>query len=556
MNQSLSQDVQERTLFFGELGTTLERLRDRITIISSPPRGERESSQYPWLWRYVSHFTVGAKRRAKQHAKLWGFHWKFEGAVDQLELRVSSTNLTESAFKNQVQAGWQVTVPLETPKRQSTWGELVPFLKALGESAGDTANKRLARLIGLLDRAKCPADVTFVASIPGGKSAAVQLKQFTPAEMHILTPTIGEWDDKTIKAWSADAGVSPGNLHLKWIAQSHPWAARPGWSLTEKAGDALRKSGVQVERILNEARFTEQHRQEDPRWSHAKLYLLRRPRQRNFYLLVTSANWSAAAWGSGKTRPRNFELGTVVQTDWSALKSIRNDFDCDPPFYVDRADEDECTSTLEWAEASWDGEKVDLRVRSSSSDTTIAVDLFSSKDSVARTESLTDGTGQLQWDDAENPPHFARFTQGDATLEVNILDLRQPAEFSKTPIPEIEPECEQELRDAFLLQRYGGPDAEVSMNSRSSDERSQGIAAPPADYSVQALTDARKAFRIVDSWRKSLTEAENDVLLSNSVRRDGQALQDLFARRSEAHGLVVEELEWRLNHKQKPHGRL
>jgi hypothetical protein len=137
-NNSLSQEFQERNLFFGELGTALETLHGRLTVISSPPRGAREDSQYPWLWRYVSHFNVGSEARAVQHAKLWAFHWKIDDE-QALELHVSSTNLTSSAFKSQLQAGWQVTLPLGERASQSTrrtWGELVPFLEALGASAG------------------------------------------------------------------------------------------------------------------------------------------------------------------------------------------------------------------------------------------------------------------------------------------------------------------------------------------------------------------------------------------------------------------------------------
>lgn len=555
MNNSLSLEVKERTLFFGELGTTLESFRDRITILTSPPRGERETSQYPWLWRYVGHFTVGAEKRAVQHAKLWAFLWKFEGADDQLELHISSTNLTESAFKHQVQAGWQVTVPLNTTKQKATWGELVPFLSALAKSAGDTASERLARLIDALDRAKCPDGVTFIVSTPGGKSAAEQLKQFTPSEMHILTPTIGEWNDKTIKAWSDDAGVSPDKLHLKWIAQSHPWAARPGWALTESACKALLANRVKIQRIPAEPWLSEQHRKEDERWSHAKLYLLRKPRQRNFYLLVTSANWSAAAWGCGKTAPRNFELGVVVQTDWSAIKSIDKAFDTsDPPCYVDKSDEDESTSTLEWAEATWSGKAVTLHVRSSSPDTKITASLFFSKAPVEKSVAIMDGVGSLPWSDAKNTPHYARFTQENSILEVNVLDLRPSEEFEKTPLPEIDldPDAEQKLRDSFLLQRYGGLDAEESLASRSGNPKSQGSAAQPADYSVMAWTVARKGFGIVDAWRNVLTDAENDPISYQSVYADGRALQAYFARSSEpADRLVAEELEWRLNLKEK-----
>ena len=108
---SLSQELRARTLFFGELGTALEAMHGRLTVISSPPRSDRTDAQYPWLWRYVSRFIVGAESRAVQHAKLWAFHWKINDE-EHLELHVSSTNLTSSAFMAQVQAGWQVRLPL------------------------------------------------------------------------------------------------------------------------------------------------------------------------------------------------------------------------------------------------------------------------------------------------------------------------------------------------------------------------------------------------------------------------------------------------------------
>jgi len=118
---SLSHELQERTLFFGELGTALEMLHGRLTVISSPPRAAREDSQYPWLWRYVSHFIVGAESRAVQHAKFWAFHWKVNDR-EYLELHVSSMNLTIAAFKAQMQAGWLVMLPLGERENASNVG--------------------------------------------------------------------------------------------------------------------------------------------------------------------------------------------------------------------------------------------------------------------------------------------------------------------------------------------------------------------------------------------------------------------------------------------------
>ena len=169
-SHSLSQEFQERNLFFGELGTALETLHGRLTVISSPPRGPRRGpAQYPWLWRYLNHFNVGAEARAVQHAKLWAFHWKL-GDDEFLDLHVSSTNLTSSAFKCQLQAGWQGMLPLgkrDSLSTRRTWGELVPFLQALGTSAGAVAATRIQRLVTLLGRVECPREVTFVASVPG-----------------------------------------------------------------------------------------------------------------------------------------------------------------------------------------------------------------------------------------------------------------------------------------------------------------------------------------------------------------------------------------------------
>jgi hypothetical protein len=548
-SHSLSQDVQERTLFFGELGTALEQLHGRLTIISSPARTSREPSQYPWLWRYVNHFTVGAEVGAVQHAKLWAFHWKL-GDGEQLDLHVSSTNLTAAAFKGQLQAGWKASVPLgqrATANARRTWGELVPFLEALGSSAGTVAMPRIERLVTLLGRAECPADATFIASIPGGKSAGRQLKQFEPSEIHVLTPTIGEWNGRTIDAWSSDVGVPPEKLHLKWIATDHPWAETSGWALSEASGQALAASGVQLECLPTEARFTEQHHEADPRWSHAKLYLLRSRRTRR--LLVTSANWSVAAWGEGRRSPRNFELGVVFESEWTDLESIAEPFDGSDavPFYVDRVDEDDVPTTLEWAEATWDGKVVELRARSLDAATPI-IAVVTLAGGTEGSAPLAGRSGVLPWVDLHHPPLFARFTQGAASLEVDVLDIRAPSEFSKTPLPEVDPALAKALREAFLLQRYGGPVVDVDSIPGLGGLRRGVSGAPPTDYSVQAWLDARAAFGVVDAWRAARDEAKADRLILERLRLDGEELRALYgSRKGPADALVAEELGWRID---------
>jgi hypothetical protein len=551
VSHALSQELHERTLFFGELGTALESLHGRLTVISSRPLETQEPSQYPWLWRYLSHFMVGAKARAVQHAKLWAYHWMADGE-ELIELHVSSTNLTASAFKAQVQAGWQVSLPLgqrASPSTRRTWGELVPFLRALGASAGDEAAARIERLVTLLGRAECPPGVTFVASIPGQKSAARQLQQFDPAELHVLTPTIGEWSDQSLSAWTADVGVNVSKVHLKWISQDHPWALSNGWCLSTEASLALTAKGVQLHCLPNNARLTAKHPEGDNRWSHAKLYLFRSRKKKTPRLLITSANWSPSAWGAGNQKPRNFELGVVIETDWTDLERMSESFgEGTAPFCSEEMRRVPNDPTLQWAEASWDGKCIRLHARSSDSSTPIgAVITFScgSEESFA----LRGSAAVRRWKDAARTPLTARFTHGAEALEVSVLDLRRPAEFAKTPLPEVDPAVATALREAFLLQRYGGPVVDVDAISGPGSARGlASIAAPPTDYMVQAWLEARAAFAVVDKWRATLEEAKSEPAHLERVRLDGENLRVLYVRRGGAAAvLVAEELGWRIS---------
>lgn len=552
VNYTLSQELQERNLFFGELSTALEALHGRFTVISSPSRGTREDSQYPWLWRYVSHFNVGSDVRAVQHAKLWAFHWKLHGK-EALELYVSSMNLTTSAFKSQLQAGWRAMLLLQertTPGSLQTWGELIPFLEALGASSGAVPAVRLKRLISLLGRAECPADVTFVASIPGSTSAARQLAKFNPSEIHVLTPTIGEWNERTLAAWSADVSVAPRKVHLKWISEAHPWAGTSGWTLSKATSKVLQSGGIRLECLPKETRFTDQHRDGDPRWSHAKLYLLRSGRKRR--LLVTSANWSAAAWGAGRIAPRNFELGVVFESEWTNLEALREPFDPPQtiPFCVDYAEVEGRISTLEWAEASWDGKHIVLRARSTDPVTAIsAVVTFTG--SLEKSILLAKSEASMEWNDMKETPLAARFMQGAEVLEVDVVDLRSPSEFAQTPLPEVDPDIERELREALLLQRYGSKVVDPDSISETGGGRDRKEPSPPPPkYDVQAWIEARAAFDVVDRWRAALEEAASDTLRRERVYMDGQELRALFARRKDpGAALVVEELGWHLSEK-------
>ena len=552
MSYSLSHEVQERALFFGELGTTLEALHGRLTVISSPLSKERASSQYPWLWRYMDHFTVGAVSNVVQHAKLWAFHWK----VDQeelIELHISSTNITSSAFKAQIQAGWHVMIPLGKTVSKgalNSWGMLIDFLYKVGAAAGAVADTRFKRLVALLSRANCPDNVTFVASIPGDKSAASQLSQFKSSNIHVLVPTVGEWNKETLSAWCKDLGVAPNKVHLKWISTRHPWAANKGWKLSNKTNSTLKSTGVRVECFPNEERFTKEHRDADSRWSHAKLYFLRS--RRKLHLLVTSANWSLSAWGAGNKSPSNFELGVAFESIWTDLEGIGGVFNPPgtAPFCDDDGAEDEVRpSHLGWAEATWDGKRIELQARSTDTSTQIlsTVCFFCGDEQEL---SLVDGAAAILWGDQGQAPVTARFTQGSESLEVNIIDLRPPIDFAKTPLPEVDdPAVAKALRDAFLLQRYGGPAVDPeSIPGLASEHRPPDVGVHASDYSVKAWIDARAAFSVVDQWRAALAEAVGEPEYFDRVRLDGDGLRALYSQREgPAAGLVAEEFGRRLD---------
>lgn len=569
LDSTLTQEEAERNLYFGELGTALQRLRGRLTIISSPPRNRRfkndgeeqtqgdnaghQSAPYPWLWRYVNHLTVGSNGTAVQHAKLWAFHWQSQEG-EFLELHVSSTNLTTSAFKDQIQAGWSSRVALNeqpTKARRQGWGELISFLDKMGDSAGPNAKERTDRLIQLLGRSDCPNGITFVASTPNSKKrGAHALRKLQPSAIHILAPTIGDWDENSVSAWSKDAGVKPDKIHLKWIDENHPWVR--GWVLTEETKEVLRNS-AQLDHLKAEDRFHDEHVDGDTRWSHAKLYLLRLPNKKKRHLLLTSANWSVSAWGAGKDNPRNFELGVLFETDWKwpeeAIKGkLAN------PFTTAR---ERCASEsrLQWAEASWDGNHIALRVRSTDSQTSVSA-AVTFTGSTEKSIQLIKGEASIRWNDAESLPLAVRITQEDDALEVDVLDLRPPSEFAKTPLPEVDPDVEKTLRETFLLQRYGGSAVDPApppgrvVNPKqppgSGGERSS------ADYSVQAWIDARAAFGVVDAWCAVIDKAKYNPMFLEQVRLDGKHLHKIYVGRNDvASRLAAEELAWRLQERKE-----
>lgn len=240
----------------------------------------------------------------------------------------------------------------------------------------------------------------------------------------------------------------------------------------------------------------------------------------------------------------------MFESQWTDLEAFDEPFDPphSVPFCVDRSETDEPTSALEWAEATWDGTRVSLHVRTTDDVVPIFAGVRFMDGSEARVP-IVAGKGELPWDDAKRTPLCARFSQGADALEVDVLDLRPPSEFSKTPLPEVDPSVEKALREGFLLQRYGGPSVDTeSICDPAAEPGTVGVAAPPTDYTVPAWTEARAAFRVVDAWRAALEEAAADPSQLERILMDGRDLLALFrARMGPGVDVVVDELRWRLD---------
>lgn len=579
----------ERSLFFGELTRRLRELSGRLTVFASPSGPAREDSApelYPWLWANVHKLHVGSDRDVQQHAKLWLLHWRTEDD-DQLEAVVSSANLTMSAVRDQLQAGWHVLLPLATPSRavQQSWGLLPAFLEELGRSAGESSvTEHFQRLLA---RASCPASVSIVASVPGRYGAAdlrrrpwgvAGLKDVVPAgrgplRVRATVPYVGTWSPEEIGMWCEQAETKPANLQLAWVDKRHPWVRmQPNWRLPRSTRDALHSAGVEVLRLNSSIRFHDQHRAEnDTRWSHAKLYHFKRGRAQ--HLLITSANFSAAAWGRSTQRGQllieNFELGVMLDgPDWPTAP-LDPFADLDDIFITEEEPQSE-SSEIGWLDASWDGRTVHVRCRvRSDTPPTLVVSHGEGGGKIGpiefEKEEHANYEAKLAWTDPVRPPMRAYVSTRTETRSCEVRDVRPPEEQVQTPFPELDGADHQEVADRLLLEAYGGPSAaedEADLQEREPEEELSRIVACDqdtmlADYRVAELEQARALFEIVDGWSARAAKALSEHERAQAwLKLDGRALVDALHRRAQqasstrharAHALAAEELVWRLD---------
>ncbi|MGB8293842.1 MAG: hypothetical protein WCG85_00285 [Polyangia bacterium] len=384
----------ERQYFLLELDRRLKQLHDKLVVVSSMAReegaetDEGEGGSYGWIWRNIRQLTVGSRRRAVQHAKLWFLHWGAphgEGS-EYIEIVVSSSNLTLSAFKGQIQVAWRACIELRSDRAETrlrSWGVLPDFLRELAASAGD--EDRLESFVELLARAPCPEGASFLASVPGTHSrqvlrrtpwGAAGLRAATPpgrgkVVASILSPYIGLWNGEALRRWCAMFEGSPDRTELVWIDRHHPWARARRWLLPEATLASLTGADATLLHLRHgpDSRsetdlFHDEHRATDDRWSHAKVYSLRRGRSRR--VLVTSANFSTSAWGSesadGDLTIENFELGVCLAKGVWPFEHLAP-FDDTREAATESDVPGRSASWISWAEADWNGKTVEIKCR-------------------------------------------------------------------------------------------------------------------------------------------------------------------------------------------------
>jgi hypothetical protein len=589
----------ERQCFLLELSRRLTQLHGRLVVVSSmvreEPRDELEDvdEAYRWIWRSIQQRFVGRGGRAVQHAKLWLLHW---GTVDNsgleyLEIVISSSNLTRTAFMGQIQAAWRACIelhPQRSEARLNRWGLLPDFLRELGNSAGGP--DLLEPFVALLARSNCPNGVTFVASVPGTHSSKVlrqtpwgvsglrKITRFARGAVwvSILCPFVGSWDSAALARWCEAFECAPDRLEVVWIDKDHPWARDCRWLLTRATVRTFVEARTRLLRLRHEpvgdewaTPFHEEHRFADQRWSHAKAYSFRHGNSRR--LLVTSANFSPAAWGrhteNGDLAIENFELGVCVDQDTWPFEGLRS-FARQQDVATIHQLPSRGTSLITWAQAAWDGKKVDVTCSCKSPETLAGKITNGTQRTPISRWSAHPAThlcsAQVPWKDSKRPPLLVYLTCEQDSVNVTVFDQRPLGDREDYLPPEVDEDVAQTMLDQLLFEQYGGriADEDAVKSKEMNDDPPEGNGGNESrdDYDVPAFVLARRHLGVVDNWAKRVEKAADlrvGEFERQVLRRDGQQLAEAFKRQVIRDGekaagcaigarLAAEELELRL----------
>lgn len=543
IDRSENEEPDRREWFIAEAMQALAPLKGRLTVITSPPVSH-DSLDDAWLWRYVTPFIVGKRGPCIQHAKLWLFHWKSIRG-EQLQITVSSTNLTTDAFKHQIQGGWTITLPVDSNGRKlknNPLDKLSKFLSELGTSAN--CRERIDYWNSLIGRTTPPENIKFIASIPGKPSPLTQWPIQKTSKLWILAPSIGQWDSHSLDAWKTAICKKEAAINLLWPYKSHGWVVRAidnegqtNWQIPEKSMDALLEQNVCL-RELPEPPVFKDGQEDDKRWGHIKLYAL------DDGLLVGSHNWSRSAWGlptdKEEDNPTNFELSvfipdTRLPCDLRLSKLSKEDV-CICQKEKRKPEE----HWLSWAQAQWDGEQLQIEWKATKPVTVAWHDgtLWHPVKAVSKNNVFVPVSNTNK---APRLVKFAIVKSADYEVSIPVADMRQGDVLPPVGLP---PSI-IEKADMILLEKYGGPLAEIipgpkppTTHNKNKDEGNE-----TADYRPQWLISTRRWSKVVDRWRETF-KGNEDGRGSSDARRLAAALERLSKSEGIGAHIAAEELEF------------
>jgi hypothetical protein len=545
IDRSENEEPDIREWFIAEAMEALKPLKGRLTLITSPPVSRVDSQDDAWLWHYITPFTVGKKGPCIQHAKLWLFHWKSK-SNEFLQITVSSTNLMPDAFKNQIQAGWTITLPVESNGRKpkkNPLDTLVTFLSELGTSAN--CSERVDYWNTLIKRTTLTENIKFIASIPGKPSPLTKWPIQKTSKLWILTPFIGQWNSHSLGIWEKAICKNKAAINLLWPDKSHGWVGaidneeQTNWQIPEKSLDALLEQGVLLRQLPKPPVFND-GQENDKRWGHLKLYQLEDG------LLIGSHNWSLSAWGliTSKGYPKNFELsvfipGASMPCNLKTKKMKKRDICVGPSaLLMPKA------HWLTWAQAQWDGQSLGIEWKTTTNKSvTIAWDDGTQWHPV---EAVNDNI-QVAIKNPQKAPRSVKFGIADLAgneVSIPVADIRPGDDLLPVGLPD----SITEKADMILLQKYGGPPGETALSPNSPDhrKRNDGDDKEVADYRPQWLILSRRWSKVVDKWRERFEGTEDNRGSSDALRLAGALEKLSLSERNGGIGARIASEELRL----------
>jgi hypothetical protein len=273
---------------------------------------------------------------------------------------------------------------------------------------------------------------------------------------------------------------------------------------------------------------------DDMRWPHAKLYECTQGSQRR--LLVTSANFSGAAWGrqtDGAVCIRNFELGVAFRVDHGLARHLRlEDF---VPWADGEADEERIAPDVSWGSAEWNGKRllIEYRVQRDvkvAPHVSVAIARLRTRRVAVQWRPGSLCRGLAAWSSSLGVPLMVHLDLGHrGTRPVAVVDVRR-TDGCGPVCTHVEPNLLEDLLARIAEERYGGRALPEDAGTGEAGEQGADRANGGADYQVAAYADGRWRFGVIDQWRKCL--ADSAGIAKERAKRDGRRILDYWQRQA------------------------